>query len=279
MPSVVAKWLGRCPGEQSQHELARYLKVLAEINHGYWEDHPAPISDINRAMHRAAGIAPLTGPTWREFDIPVEGRIVISGDVVRRGFDDERESDAELAERLRTAGLPIVSMEASSCCNISLSRCRLRGIDFIVFDPRRLYPGNDRLSLVFLSETGCPLLENITVEVQERGMFANPSDNDPGGIDCYLGAPTLHLRYMHEAFLDCLMAWIKWHFVDDLSYWRNAEWPDSPLYNDWFAAAAEKQGERDARDAAFARLCDEYTVECDTWIDRAERNFQSDGSA
>jgi hypothetical protein len=276
MPSVVTRWSGRCADRQKQEELSRYLKVLAEINHGYWADYPAPIAGVNRVMHRAAGIAPLTGPTWREFDIPVEGRIVVRGDIIRRGFEDARESDEALAERLREAGLPIVPMAPSAACHTQVSGCRLRGIDFIVFDPRRLYPGNDRLSFVFLSETGYPLLDNMTVEVHERGLFANAPDSGPGGFDCYLDAPTLHLRYMHETFFDCLMAWIKWHFVDDLHYWRNKESPDAELYEGWFSSVAEQQGPIAMRDAVFARLCDEFVAECDTWVDLAKRDFRRD---
>lgn len=275
MPSVEARWSGRCRDRQKQDELSRYLKVLAEINHGYWADYPAPIAGINRAMHRAAGIEPLAGPTWREFDIPVEGRIVVSGDVVRRGFGDAKEGNTDLAERLREAGLEVFTPQTSAVPHATLARCRLRGIDIVLFDPRRLYPGNDRLSFVFLTETGCPLLEGTLVEVLERGVFANTSDVEADGIDCYLGAPTLHLRYMHEAFLDCLMAWIKWNFVDDLHYWRNGDWPDAAAYNDWFANLAEAQEPTGGRDAVFSRLCDEFIVECDTWIDRAERNFSA----
>ncbi|MEZ5898531.1 MAG: hypothetical protein R3D51_03460 [Hyphomicrobiaceae bacterium] len=273
MPSVEARWSGRCRDRQKQDELSRYLKVLAEINHGYWADYPAPIAGINRAMHRAAGIEPLADPTWREFDIPIEGRIVVSGDVVRRGSGDAKECNADLGARLREARLPVFMTETSAVCHTSLPRCRLKGIDLVLFDPRRLFPGNDRLSFVFLSETGCPLLENVTVEVHERGVFANTSNVEADEVDCYLGAPTLHLRYMHEAFLDCLMAWIKWHFVEDLHYWRNEDWPDAALYNDWFADAADKHRPIGARDAIFSKLCDEFIVECDTWIDRAERNF------
>lgn len=276
MPSVVTQWTGTCPERQKQDELSRYLKVLAEINHEYWADHPAPIADINRAMHRAAGIDPLEGPTWREFDIPVEGRTVVSGEVIRSGFGDARESSAAVAERLRASGLPVSTTgEPHARFQASLERCRLRGVDMIVFDPRRLYPRDDRLSLVFLSETGYPLLEGRLVVVHEWGIFAGSSRCNPDEIACQLDAPSLRLRYMHEAWLDCLMAWVKWQFVDNLCYWRNEEWLDARLYNEWFAEAAETQGECDARDAVFSKLCDEFIVECDTWIDRAERNFQS----
>lgn len=273
MPSVEAKWSGRCADSHKQDELSRYLKLLAQISHGYWTDYPAPVAQINRAMHRAAGIKPLTGATCREFDSPVEGCIVVSGDVVRRHFGEVKESNADLAARLRDAGLPLFTPQTSPVCHASLSRCRLKGIDLVLFDPRRLFPGNDRLSFVFLSETGYPLLENMIVEVSEWGVVANTSDVEADGVDCYLDAPTPHLRYMHEAFLDCLMAWIKWHFVEDIHYWRNEDWPDAALYNDWFADFAEAQGATGGRDAIFSRLCDEFIVECDTWIDRAERNF------
>ena len=275
MPSVITRWSGKCPDRQKRDHLSRYLTVLAEINHGYWAEHPAPIASINRAMHSAAGIVPLTGPTWREFDIPVEGRIVVSGDIIRSDFGDSRESSSVVAERQRESGLPVSMSDAPyQTCDTSLDRCRLRGIDIIVFDPRRLYPGNDRLSIVFLSDTGCPLIEGCLVEVQERGIFAGSQPYGPDEVACQLAAPSLHLRYMHETWLDCLMAWIKWHFLDELCYWRNEEWPDAKLYNDWFASAAEKQGLIESRDAVFAKLCDEFVVECDTWIDRAERNFQ-----
>ncbi len=275
MPSVITTWSGRCPERQKQNDLSRYLKVLAEINHGYWVAYPAPIAEINRAMHLAAGIAPLTGPTWREFDIRFQGRIVVSGDVVRRGSGDAKESNADLTGRMREAGLPTFTAEMYSACYTSISGCRLRGVDLRVFDPRRLYPGNDRLSFVFLSDTGFPLLDNMAVEVHERGIFASAPTRDLDGTDCYLSAPTLHLRYMHEAWVDCLMAWVKWQFVDDLCYWRNEDWPDAELYNGWFATTAEQQGEREARDVVFSKLCDEFIIECDTWIDRAERNFES----
>jgi len=274
MPSVVARWSGACADSKKHDELSRYLKVLAEINHGYWTEHPAPIARINQVMHRAAGIAPLTGPTWREFDLPVEGRIVVNGDIIRRGFEDARESNAAVARRLRESGLPVFPAEEShGICHTTLTRCRLKGVDLTVFDPRRLYPGNDRLSFVLLSETGSPLLDNRLVEVQERGIFAAVPDSQDETADCCLDSPALHLRYMHEAFLDCLMVWIRWQFMDDLCYWRNEHWPDAVLYKGWFATV-EEQRPQDACDAVFARLCDEFTIECDTWIARAERNFQ-----
>lgn len=277
MPSVVSMWAGTCPCREKQETLSRYIKYLAEINHEYWKKYPAPIAEINRAMHRAAGIAPLTGPTWREFDVPVDGRIVVSGDIIRRGFGGGREDRAAVAARMRESGLPIFMPQAPhAACHTSLESCRLRGVDLTVFDPRRLYPGNDRLSFVFLSETGSPLLDNRLVEVQEHGIFAtdraNDRANDP--VDCYLEAPTLHLRYMHEAFIDCLMAWVKWQFVDDLSYWRSEEWPDAALYEGWFAAA-EERNRNEAHDIVFAKLCEEFAVECDAWIADAERNFQN----
>lgn len=275
MPSVITRWSGRCPQTQKRDDLTRYLRVLAEINHGYWADHPSPIAAVNRAMHRAAGIAPLTGATWREFDIPVEGRIVVSGDIIRGGFGSSAEGVSAIAERLSESGLPVsMTQMPDARCETALERCRLRGIDFIVFDPRRLFPGGDRLSFVFLSETGCPLLEGCLVEVHERGIFAIPPRDDIDGVMCELGAPGLHLRYMHETWLDCLMTWIRWHFIDELSYWRNEEWPDAAFYNDWFSTAAQRQGVSAARDSIFAKLCDEFIVECDTWIDRAERNFE-----
>ena len=52
----------------------------------------------------------------------------------------------------------------------------------ILFDPRRLYPGNDRLSFVFLLETECPLLEGRLVEVHERGIFAGSARCNPDEI-------------------------------------------------------------------------------------------------
>ena len=90
---------------------------------------------------------------------------------------------------------------------VVLDAVRLRGLSFKLFDPRGLYPNDDRMSFVFVE---CPehhFLDGRLVEVAERD----------GKV--YLSTPSIHLRSYLEDWTDCLFAWIRFFLMGDF-WWQ-----------------------------------------------------------
>ncbi len=74
----------------------------------------------------------------------------------------------------------------------------LRGCDFRLFDPRRLYPGDDRLSFVFATCPEAPFLDGYLVTVNPILKVAQKFGDVAKGADWFLECPYIHLRYVLE---------------------------------------------------------------------------------
>ena len=137
----------------------------------------------------------------RRFDEVIEGNIVVDPDVAIAG--GMREQDREQF--------------------LSAGRVRLEGIEFRLYDGRRMYPGDDRMSFVFASFDGNPQLDGSLVYVEDREECRKYRHEQIAAADRYLTDPHIHLRYYYEEWLDSLVGWIQHWYIPDLYYWRYEE--------------------------------------------------------
>jgi hypothetical protein len=102
---------------------------------------------------------------------------------------------------------------------LSLQKVTLYGLEFRLYDPRVFYPGEDRVSFVFCVDDD-PQLDGVMAYVEDRQECRKYQDEDIRGADYFLRTPHVHLRYYLEEWLDRLMGWVKYHYVENLRYWR-----------------------------------------------------------
>jgi hypothetical protein len=146
----------------------------------------------------------------------------------------------------------------------------LRGLDFKLFDPRGLYPGDDRMSFVFLECPDYPFLDGRLVEIAaaHEGGWGGAGKN--GAKSVQLAYPTIHLRYYLEDWTDCLFSWIKFFFLGDL-WWHR--WEDMQGYEDYRGVFEQVQAERGreaAEEATFDAVLGTFGQHAEHWIGQVE---------
>jgi hypothetical protein len=95
----------------------------------------------------------------------------------------------------------------------------LNGLEFRLYDPRDFYPGEDRVSFVFCVDDD-PQLDGLMAYVEDRQECRKYQNADIQRADYFLRTPHVHLRYYLEEWIDRLMGWVKYHYVENLRYWR-----------------------------------------------------------
>jgi hypothetical protein len=174
MGSVYVSWGGTCRDRAGQEELVGFLRDLADRSAARLED-PAPA--------RPAFLELMTAQreqntprveSVRMFDEEITGRIVLDPCLAQDGqalHDDVQRTNAEMVaveaggmEKNEPFCLSLGSGGGQWC--IRLPRLRLYGIDFQLFDSRRLYPNADRMSFVFLQSPELPSLGGCLAQVE-----------------------------------------------------------------------------------------------------------------
>lgn len=105
---------------------------------------------------------------------------------------------------------------------LALRSVRLYGLEFRLYDPRDFYAGEDRVSFVFCVDDD-PQLDGVMVYVEDRQECRKYQDDNIQLADHFLRTPNVHLRYYLEEWLDKLLGWVKYHYVENLRYWRHEE--------------------------------------------------------
>ena len=152
MGSVYVNWEGTCRERAVQEELVGFLRELAECSQTRCRG-PAPARSafLTLMMGPREQNAPRIEPI-RMFDQEITGRIVLDPKLARDGqalHDEVQRLKPEMiaintggTDKAEAFSLRLDSSEAQWC--LGLQRLRVYGIDFQLFDPRRLYPGADR---------------------------------------------------------------------------------------------------------------------------------------
>jgi hypothetical protein len=272
---VTATWAGRLAPGELRDELVSFAGEIANESKYYWDKYPEPIADFNRLLSGMRSRDVVALPDVRTFADEISGPIVVSSEVLRINPGPRRASDGRRhGEQLKAAGLEFIpDDEGSDYGCVVIEKARLEGVDFRLFDPRGLYPMHDRISFVFLNAPGHPILDNVLVRVHDAEVCKSSNDATVREAAWYLDAPSIHLRYAHEGFLDQLLAWLKYFYIEDLHFWR---YEDLPNYDEWSKAFDDLVpgiGLEKVRHLAVQSHIDLFREEADRWIAAAEKNF------
>ncbi|MEM7191887.1 MAG: hypothetical protein AAF405_03300 [Pseudomonadota bacterium] len=245
MPSVRIVWKGHCRSEEARARLLSNLHQLARLSDGYLRPADRPmLTVVGEGQH-------LPRANVERIDSVRKGEILISTEV--------SEQPETMVLRAREVGLEIRNDKTGKPRHIVLDEVHIRGIDFKLFDPRGLCPGNDRMSFVFIE---CPerhFLNGRLVKITER--------EDSLLLEC----PDLRLNSYLEDWTDCLFAWTRFFLMGDL-WWKRHE--ELQGYHDYRGVLEELQtscGSLKAEAMAFEAVLSTFMQHAEYWRCEAEK--------
>ena len=199
MGSVYVRWTGRCLDVEARTQLLEKLAEFALLSHNYFEG--------------------FVG--FQRFNRTLDGRVLLSPDLLQgTGLELPAEAQAAGGLELRAAG-PLGPPKPSSPSQfLTASQVHLEGLEFRLYDGRRLYPGADRISFVFASFDEFPALDGSLVYVEEEEQCRLYTNDEIRMAQAFLDSPNIHLRYYYEEWIDNFLGWVKHFFIADLRYWR-----------------------------------------------------------
>ena len=272
MSSVSVSWTGACTSATEQDELLSYVGRLAEVNdillNGKLPPRRHPFLELITAK-RAEGLKPR--PNVEVVEQQIAGKIVVNANV----FADAREFE----DGVLPLNLPILdhagpdarestfvlNLAASSSQLICLDLADIRGINFRVYDPRQLYPGEDRISFLFPHCAYAPFLDGRICEAFHPAEC--PGLIEFGGLpaaDWYIRRPEIHLAGYLEEWLDVFLAWMKYFYIPDLGWWHHGPMVGSQIYRREFEVLHARQqsvGPAAAKAESFEGLTDAFFLE------------------
>jgi hypothetical protein len=260
MSSVIAAWQGAVADPTTQDELLSFIARIAELNGEYLarEARVPRFSEIIAAQ-RQQGQRPREDTEM--VDRSLSGRIVVCADI-----DSDQ---ARFAENVRVAGLELHTPEDGHRTPVTVvEQAALRGCDFRLIDPRRLYPGSDRLSFVFMTCPAAPFLDG-------RLVAARPGTDLPGTswevirtADWFLECPYIHLRYVLEDWTFQLLSWVKHFFIPDLVWHGYEKLEGYQQEQAVFEQLAARDGIEGAKRHSFYILIEAFRADIEQWMDR-----------
>ena len=259
MSSVVVSWKGRCVEREAQKELLFFAHLLAQHHQARWAELPAPRPKVLEVLNkqRSEGLPQL--PDIRKLDRDLSGRIVVCSDVM--------ENESVFAAEAARLGLPCERLERNSTSlrsALTLNRLRVRGVDFRLFDPRGLYPGEDRMSFVFLASEA-PFLDGLLGLVHDRKRCETSPNPLVGAADWYIECPFVHLRDYLMAWFADLLAWMKFFFIPDLRYYPAEDLGEYEKLRRALEQLQSKIGVSETRSQSFDQLVNAFSREADRW--------------
>lgn len=277
MGSVNVIWRGSCQNRTTQDELIDFLKILAERSaervNGVAPERPRWLEVLTDAR---AENTPLLDPV-RIFNHEITGRILLEPHLAV-----DLNCLREEVQHTKTVLAPVepggMEKREEFCLSLSstspqyflqLSRLRLYGIDFRLFDPRNLYPNSDRMSFVFIESPDLSALNGCLAQVEDPSQCRLYSNEEIRSADWFVSTPTIHLRYYLEEWSDCLFSWVKYFFIPNLYYWRYEDLPHYETIPEATAKACQDGEMNDVRQSAFEYLLDRFEQEikeCEGWL-------------
>jgi len=244
MPSVHMIWGGRCDDHAIQDALTSDLLGLAGIAAG---DSPTTAAVELHARPLRGRI--LVGRSVLDEERGIDGLTPVSGFTPAPSFPIEL--NVVGAPRRRTIGEDLFLVSDAS----------IAGIEFTLFDARRLYPDDSRVSFVFARSATCPALDGQIVLLEDGAACSEYVGSPVAGADWYLTRPRIHLRYFAERWMDLLLAWVKRFHVPALGWWRHERmtgWEE-------FVALTAGRDEPTTRQAALESLAVLFRQEAERW--------------
>jgi len=244
MSSVHVAWKGNCRSAEARTRLLDYLQRLARVSDGYLRPAERRHLTVVGDGHVAARA------NIERIDETRHGEILVSTNITAH--------PETLLARAKEAGLPIRSV-GEGAPYIVLDEVRLHGIDFRLFDPRGLYPENDRMSFVFIESPRHHFLDGRLVKVSEE---------DGATV---LSCPDLQLKSYLEDWTDCLFSWIRFFLMGDLWWCRHEELQGYHDYRGVFEAVQTTRGGAEAEDATFDAVLSTFTQHAEHWRCEVQR--------
>jgi HEAT repeat protein len=273
MPSLVCHWEGRCLDPQTRAELMAYLLELGQCSRRRWEGPEIPRPDFLVIPREQAERRARETEVVRVFDGPITGRIVIEPKLAT--YEALQTDGSAPAQPIEGPSDWSVHEGKTSCVAYSEAQERwlafvpptvdLGGVDFRLYDPRGLYPGEDRVSFLFVRCPQWPALDGKIVAMESHVQCQSYESELVSSADWLLARPSIHLRYYLEEWFDLLLSWVKRYFVDDLYYWRGEEFSQYESISKKMDELSETQGAAAAKQAIFKNLLDRFQEEADQW--------------
>jgi hypothetical protein len=271
MVSVGLSWTGKClPAEQDG--LLWFIRRLAETN-GEWLKINRPRMEEYLSMFDPDFMTPLreerlrSRPDVEHVDFEISEAIVIDSSVFWDYREFERGANQLGLSIIGAHGPdaeegPFVPNFAAPSLRRAVNLCgaSIYGINFKMFGVG--YPGEDRVSFVFLRCPDALFLDGRIVEVFHRTA-------SPGLIrfetvhqaDWYVRAPEIHLRYYLEGWFDHFFSWVKMFFSPNFHWWRHDSLPNYDRYRSEFEELQAKVGSSIAKSASFDDIMRAFVAE------------------
>jgi hypothetical protein len=263
MSSVIVAWKGSCRDPKIRNRLLAHLHRLAMQSDDYLrsEHHERPGFLNLVSEQRGAHLRPRANIEM--IDRPIPGPILISSYI--------SPSPEALVEGAREAGLTVIDRQDSAHPPlIVFDEGRLAGLDFKLFNPRGLYPGEDRMSFVFLECPKLPFLDGRLVEIAGIEDCPRGKGETLPSASAYLASPSIHLRYFLEDWTDCLFSWVKFFFIGDFWWHRSEEMQGYGDYRGVFQELQTARGGEEAEEASFDAVLGTFSQHVEHWIDEVE---------
>jgi hypothetical protein len=256
MSSVIVSWKGLCTDLDKQKELLSFINRIAEINSEYLNDEPK-VPKISRMLSAMRWQGLRERDDTEFIEITVTGRIIVHSDVLA--------DRTEFANSVLRLGLPLHSNANERQLVTCVEVASLCGTSFQLFDPRRLYPGSDRLNFVFVRCPSAPFLDGSLVSVRTGADLVEASWDVLRTADWYLECPYIHLRYVLEDWSLMLLSWVKYFFIPDLHWYSYEELQGYEMMKAGFDEQASRVGSDRAKLASFSLLLDAFREEANRW--------------
>jgi hypothetical protein len=180
------------------------------------------------SANRAKGL--VLRPNIEVLDVELDGAVAVSSTLLPAA--------SEAVQHLRStqAGLFAsgrAAREAAYVLNLHgkqeeaylrATEVHVRGINFRVYDPRELYPGEDRVSFTFITKMNPPIFNGAICECFHRTRSPGLINFEQlGEADWYVRKPEIHLRYYLEVWFEQLLSWVKLFLIPSLDWWLHTK--------------------------------------------------------
>lgn len=274
MGSVLPTWRARCLDPAVRDDVTRYTTALGrqhQVRREQFSGMAVPQFSQLLSSQRSEGLPEIDAERLFS-NQAIVGRILVSFDLFQRPADDDEPVvtgefvDQHAARADAEARGLVVEQGAQGATYVVLDHAVLHGADFRIYDPRDLYPGSDRMSFIFVDDTGWPLLDGALVHVDDAAMCAAYSSPELQTADWHLSLPYVHLRYFLELWCDRYFAWMQRFLLPGLGYWRHEKNPDFDRHLEMMQPLEEELGPTAARQAVFEQLLADYDSELGRWL-------------
>mgnify|MGYP006969414823 CR=1 FL=1 len=233
MSSVFVQWSGRCSDRAARSELIEMLQRVADRSAARVEGPAVPRPAFLEIMTAARGETAEPLPAVRTFDETIRGQLLLDPSLAP--------NPQQLLEEVRQQQWPILEVgpggadktepyclkldESPRSWLLPLNELQVRGLDFELYDPRKLYPHSNRMSFVFATCPELPAIDGAVVQLESQAQCRAYNSEQLRNVDWYVSCPNIHLRYCLEEWTDMLLGWVKCFFVRELHFSRYEDLP------------------------------------------------------